>query len=120
MVDIVWEQRMEKSRVLEFESKDRILERARKYIESVDLFLERADKAIPLLLKALKYADTEFKCRVVLFLVSFAKEEVRVPLCDMMTDASETAEARHYAATQLNVIGPLLKDPQPLLDLLSK
>src|SRR5947208_1100909 len=38
----------------------------------------------------------------------------------MMTDASETAEARHYAATQLSVIGPLLKNPQPLLDFLSK
>src|SRR5438552_16696083 len=99
MLDIVREQRMEKNRVLEFESKDCILEGARKYVEFADLFFERADKAIPLLLKALKYADTDFKRKVVLFLVSFAKDEILSPLFDMMTDCSETEEARHYAAT---------------------
>lgn len=38
----------------------------------------------------------------------------------MMTDSSENEDVRHDAAIQLSVIGPLLKDPQPLVDRLLK
>ena len=39
------------TRVIEFDSKQRILEKAQNYVESVDLFIDERDQAIPLLLK---------------------------------------------------------------------
>ncbi len=111
---------MKKNRVIEFDSRERILEKAKKYVESLDLFSREADQAIPLLLKALKYADRDLKHSIMLVLGSFAKEELVWPLHDVMTDPSENEEIRHDAAIQLSVIGPFLKDPQPLRDKLLK
>lgn len=111
---------MKKNRVIEFEPRDRILEKAKKYVQSLNLFFEEADQAIPLLLKAMKYADRELKHSIMLVLGSLAKEEIVWPLYDMMTDPSENEEVRHDAAIQLSVIGPFLKDPQPLTERLLK
>jgi hypothetical protein len=38
------------NRVIGFEPKERILEKAKHYVESVELFLDERDQAIPLLL----------------------------------------------------------------------
>jgi HEAT repeat protein len=111
---------MKKRHVIELEPKTRILDRARKYIESVESFLDDGDQAVSLLLRALKYADRDLKREIILVLGSFAKEECVWPLYDMMTDSSENEDIRHDAAIQLSVIGPLLKDTQPLLDRLLK
>lgn len=107
---------MKKNRVIKFDSKERILKTARNYVESVDTFFDESDRAIPLLLKAIKLADRDFKREIILLLGSFAKEAVVWPLYDLMTDPSENEEIRRDAATQLSVIGPLLKKPQPLVD----
>lgn len=107
---------MKKNRVIEFDPRERVLEKAKKYVESVELFFEESEQAIPLLLRALKHADRELKREIMLVLGSFAKEEVVWPLYDMMTDPLENEEVRHDAAIQLSVIGPFLKDPQPLID----
>ena len=111
---------MKKNRVIEFEPRKRILDKAKKYVESLALFSEEADQAIPLLLRAMKYADRDLKHSIMVVLGSFAKEEIVWPLYDMMTDPSENEEVRHDAAIQLSVIGPFLKDPQPLSDRLLK
>jgi len=111
---------MKKNHVIELEPKARILDRARKYIESVESFLDDGDQAVSLLLRAMKYADIDLKREIMLVLGSFAKEECVWPLYDMMTDSSETEEVRHDAGIQLSVIGPLLKDAQPLVDHLLK
>ncbi|MBI4488008.1 MAG: HEAT repeat domain-containing protein [Deltaproteobacteria bacterium] len=111
---------MKKNRVIEFEPRERILEKAKKYIESLELFSEESDQAIPLLLRAMKHADRDLKREIMFVLGTFAKEEVVWPLYDMMTDSLENEEVRHDAAIQLSVIGPLLKDPQPLIDRLLK
>ena len=111
---------MKKNRVIEFDPRERILEKAKKYVGSLDLFSEEADQAIPVLLKALKYADRDLKHSIMVVLGSFAKEELVWPLHDVMTDPSENEEIRHDAAIQLSVIGPFLKDPQPLRDKLLK
>jgi HEAT repeat protein len=111
---------MKNNPVVEFESKERILETARKYIESIESFLERKDKAVPLLLRALKYADGDLKREIMLVLGSFAKEQFLWPLYEIMTDPCEDAEVKHDASIQLSVIGPFLKDPQPLVDRLLK
>jgi len=111
---------MKKNRVIEFEAKERILEKAKKYIESVESFLDDGDQAISLLLRAMKHADRDFKHEIMLVLGSFAKEEIVWPLYDVMTDPSENEEVRHDAAIQLSVIGRSLKDPQALVDRLLK
>lgn len=111
---------MKKNRVIEFEPRERILEKAKKYVESLELFSEDADQAIPLLLKAMKYADRDLKREIMFVLGTFAKEESVWPLYDMMTDPLENEEVRHDAAIQLSVIGPFLKDPQLLTDRLLK
>jgi len=107
---------MKKNHVISFDSKQRILDKAKNYIESVDSFLADGHPAVSLLLRAMKHADREFKREIMLVLGSFAKEEVVWPLYDMMTDPSEIGEIRHDAAIQLSVIGALLKEPQPLID----
>jgi HEAT repeat protein len=107
---------MNKNRVIEFDSKRRILERAKKYVESVELFLDEGDQAVSLMLRALKHADGELKREIMFVLGTFAKEKVIWPLFEMMIDASENDEFRNDAAIQLSVIGPLLTDPQLLID----
>jgi HEAT repeat protein len=107
---------MKKDRVIKFEPKERILGKAKKYVDSVESFLEDGDHAVPLLLKAMKLADRDFKREIMLLLGSFAKEAVVWPLYDLMTDPSESEEIRHDAAIQLSVIGPLLKNSQALVD----
>ena len=111
---------MKKNRVIELEPRERILEKAKKCIESFDLFFEEGDRAVPLLLKAMKLADRDLKHQIMFVLGSFAKEKVVWPLYDMMTDPLEAEEVRHDAAIQLSVIGPLLKDPRPLAERLLK
>ena len=111
---------MKKNHVIELEPKARIVDRARKYIESVESFLDDGDQAVSLLLRAMKYADRDLKREIMLVLGSFAKEAAVWPLYDMMIDSAENEDVRHDAAIQLSVIGPFLKDPQLLVDRLLK
>jgi len=111
---------MKKNHVIELEPKARIIDRARKYIESVESFLDDGDQAVSLLLRAMKHADRDLKREIMLVLGSFAKEKVLWPLYDIMIDLTENEEVRHDAAIQLSVIGPLIKDPQLLVDRLLK
>src|SRR5919106_5331704 len=105
---------MKNNHVIEFEPRERILEKTKKYIESVESFLDDGDKAVHLLLTALHSADRKLKREIILVLGSFAKEQVVWPLYDTMTNSLEE-EVRHDAAIQLSVIGPFLKEPQPLV-----
>ena len=110
---------MEKNNIIEFDRKRRSLELVERYTDSLELFLQEREQAVPLLLKALKYADKELKRRIIFVLGSFAKEEISRPLYDILSDKSEE-DMRQDAAIQLSVIGPFLKDPQPLIDRLLK
>jgi HEAT repeat protein len=112
---------MKKNHVIELEPKARILDRARKYIESVESFLDDGDQAVSLLLlRAIKHADRDLKREIIMVLGSFAKEAAVWPLYDMMIDPAENVDVRHDAAIQLSVIGPLIKDPQLLVERLLK
>jgi len=108
------------TRVIEFDSKQRILEKAQNYVESVDLFIDERDQAIPLLLRALKHADGELKREILFVLGTFANEQCIGPLYEIMTDSTEDEEIRQHAAIQISVMGPLLKDAQSLIDKLLK
>jgi HEAT repeat protein len=104
------------SNVIDFKPTERLVEKAGSYIESIELFLEERDEAVPLLLKALKYADDELKHEIILLLGSFAKQEMAWPLYRIMTDPDEDEELRCDASIQLSVISPFLKERQPLID----
>ena len=104
------------NRVIEFDSKERILEKAQNYVHSVELFYDERDQAIPLLLRALKHADRELKREILFVLGTFANEQCIGPLYEIMTDSKEDDEIRQHAAIQISVMGPLLKDPQTLID----
>src|SRR6266542_1920341 len=103
---------MKKNRVIKFDSKERILQKARSYVESVETFFDESYLAIPLLLKAMKLADRDFKREIMLLLGSFAKETVVWPMYDLMPDSSESEEIRHDADIPLRVIGQLLTNSQ--------
>jgi len=103
-------------KVIDFESKGRLFKKVESYIESIELFLEEQDKAVPLLLKALKYADQELKHEIILLLGSWAKQEVAWPLYEILADTKENKDIRNSASIELSVIFPFLKEPQPLLD----
>jgi len=107
---------MNKNKIINFEPKERLIEQASSYIDSVELFLEERGKAVPLLLKALKHADRKLKREIIFLLGSFAKQEVAWPLYQMMVNPHESEESRREASIQLSVIFPFLKDPQPLID----
>jgi hypothetical protein len=112
---------MKKNQIVQLEPKERILAKARKYVESIESFLEESDQAIAVLLKALRYADRDLKREITLFLGSFAKEQIVWPLYDIMTDPSEGEEIRQDAAIQLSVIAPFLKkDRQTLFERLAE
>jgi hypothetical protein len=111
---------MKNRRIINLEPRERILEKAKKYVDSVETFLADGDDATRLLLKAIKLADRQLKREIMLVLGSFAKDEILWPLYEMMTDASEDEEVRHDASIGLSVIGPSLKDAQPLLERLLK
>jgi HEAT repeat protein len=107
---------MKENKVLYFESKEQLLAKARSYVDSVELLLEESGKAVPLLLKALKLGDADFKHEIIFVLGSFAKEEVAWPLYGIMLDPDEADQTRREASIQLSVIASFLKDPQPLVD----
>jgi HEAT repeat protein len=108
------------TRVIEFDSKQRILEKAQNYVESVELFIDERDQAIPLLLRALKHADGELKREILFVLGTFANEQCIGPLYEIMTDSAEDDEIRQHAAIQISVMGALLKDARWLVEKLLK
>ena len=107
---------MSRSKVINFESKDRLFDKISIYIESIELFLKEKDKAIPILLKGLKFADNKLKRKIIMLLGGFAKQEVVWPLYQIIVDPKEDEEIRYFASIQLSVTLPLLDERQPLID----
>jgi len=107
---------MNQSKVIDFESRERLIEKAGSYIESVELFLKERDRAVPLLLKVLKYADHKLKQKIILLLGDYAREEAAWPLYRILIDPEENKEFRRFATIQLSIIFPFLEEPQPLID----
>lgn len=107
---------MDRRKVIDFESKDRLFEKVGAYLESMELFLKEKDKAIPVLLKGLKFADNKVKRKIIMLLGGFAKQEIAVHLYQMITDKAEDDEIRHFASVQLSVTLPFLKERQDHID----
>ncbi|OPL14219.1 MAG: hypothetical protein AVO38_11865 [delta proteobacterium ML8_D] len=103
------------SSIIPFNSQERLLIQAKKYIADPELIIAERDRAIPLLLKALKYCELKIRREIILLLGSFAKDEVYWPLYEIMCDPDEPDELRDQAALHLSVIGPFLDDPHALI-----
>ena len=65
--------------VIKFDPREKILEKAKKYLDDEEAFLEEREQAVPLLLKALEFGDETLKSEIIFLLGSFAKEEVAWP-----------------------------------------
>jgi HEAT repeat protein len=102
--------------VIKFDPREKILEKAKRYVDDEAVFLEEREQAVPLLLKALEFGDETLKSEIIFLLGNFAKEEVAWPLYRILADPTQEEELRRDASIQLSVIGPFLKDPQPLVD----
>jgi len=103
------------SSVIPFDSRERLLTQAKKYISDPGLIIAEKDRAIPLLLQALKLGELKLRREIILLLGSFAKEDVCWPLYEIMCDPEEPDELRDQAALHLSVIGPFLDDPHALI-----
>jgi HEAT repeat protein len=107
---------MKKAKVILFQSRARIQKKAQVYLEDPQRFLEEREQAVPLLLKALKHVDPNFKSRIILLLGGLAGKDIVWPLYNLLIDPGEDEEVRHDAAIQLSVTGSFLKNPQALVD----
>jgi len=103
------------SAIIPFDSRQRLLEQARNYVDDPGRMLSEKNKAIPVLLRALKAADLEFRRKIILLLGSFAKEQACQPLYDIMKDPAEPDELRDQAAIHLCVLAPFLENSQGLV-----
>jgi HEAT repeat protein len=103
------------SSIIPFDSRQRLLEQARGYVDDPGRMLAERERAVPVLLRALKAADLEFRRKIILLLGSFAKEQACQPLYDIMKDPSEPDELRDQAAIHLCVLAPFLEDSQGLV-----
>jgi len=103
------------SSIVPFDSRKCLLTQAKKYISDPGLIIAEKDRAIPLLLRALKLGELKLRREIILLLGSFAKEDVYWPLYEIMCDPEEPDELRDQAALHLSVIGPFLDDPHSLI-----
>ena len=103
------------SSIVPFDSRERLLTQAKKYISDPGLIITEKNRAIPLLLRVLKLGELKLRRKIILLLGSFAKEDVYWPLYEIMCDPEEPDELRDQAALHLSVIGPFLDDPHALI-----
>jgi len=107
---------MSRRKIIDFESHERLFEKAGVYIDSIERFLAEQDQAIPLLLRVLKFADFELKRKIIMLLGGFAKKEVVWPLYRMIIDPEEDEGVRYFASVQLGVTLPFFPERQPLVE----
>ncbi|MFZ0613502.1 MAG: HEAT repeat domain-containing protein [Desulfobacterales bacterium] len=107
---------MKTTNVILFQSRERLQQKARTYIEDPQRLLEERGQAVPLLLQALKLGDPDLKREIMLLLGGFAGPDVIWPLFRLLTDPNEDEEVRHDAAIQLSVTASFLSAPQDLIE----
>jgi HEAT repeat protein len=107
---------MKTGKIIPFEPRERLLEKARALVGSPAPVLDGDAGSFSVLLQAFKKADENLKQEIVLLLGSVAGGKAVWPLYRIMTDASQDEEIRHMASIQLSVAAGFLKDPDPLVE----
>lgn len=107
-----------KNNVIPFDTIDRLIQKARRYTESPELYLEEQEQAHPLLMKVLQFADHEMRIKIVLLLGFFAREKIASFLVEFLVNDDEDDDFKNFVAVQLSRIIPELREPQPFIDTL--
>ncbi|MFZ0134457.1 MAG: HEAT repeat domain-containing protein [Desulfobacterales bacterium] len=107
---------MKTNNVILFQSRERLQQKARAYIEDPQRLLEDRSQAVPLLLQALKLGEPDLKREIMMLLGGFAGPDVVWPLFRLLTDPKEDEDVRHDAAIQLSVTASFLRAPQELIE----
>lgn len=71
---------MSRGKIIPFETREQILQRAQAYMDSIELFVEERRQAVPVLIKAMKHADRRARHEIMLLLGTFAKQEAAGPV----------------------------------------
>ncbi len=109
---------MNKNNILNFEPQKHLFQKAKVYMDDPDLFWDEEDKAVPILFKALKYADSDTMRSIIIHLGIYTKQRQKIaePFYKIVTDPEEDIRVRDKASTMLPIILPDLEDPQPFID----
>ena len=94
--------------IILLQPRTRLLQKARHYVQHPNRFLAELDIALDLLIKALRYADHNLKCRILMLLGGIAHNEVAEALLRVMRDGLENEETRLQAAIQHSITVPAL------------
>lgn len=86
------------------------------YINDIELFLNEADTAVPLLIEVYKKADADLKDEIIFLLGAFAHRPVSAWLYTVMADPGETGSARQSAAIQISVTAALMEKTDDLAE----
>lgn len=111
---------MDHEKVIPFNSKQRLIEKAVQYLDEYETSLTCPDHAISVLVKALKIADRQLKHHIISLFGSLNISELVWPLYELMVDEHESEDIRHHASVQLNLLATCLKNPQKLIEHLSR
>ena len=102
--------------IIQFNNQERLLIKVKGYLHAMDKLIQDGDQAIDLLIKALDVADDETKLKIVLMLGSMASDQAVWPLYRLMTDLNQHDTIRHAAASQLSLVGAVIKNDDALVD----
>ncbi len=109
---------MTKNKIIPFDTADRLVQKAKRYTESPERYLEEQEQADALLMKVLKFADHETRIKIILLLGFFAREKIAAFLVEFLINEEEDEDFKNFIAVQLSRIIPDLRDPQPFIETL--
>lgn len=101
--------------IIPFDCKERLLAKARGYLNSIEELVQDGDQGIELLLKAFNCADEQLKVKIVIMLGTIARPKVVWTLLEIMQNDDQGESIRQAAAIQISVIGATLKEPGKLI-----
>ncbi|MBI9074550.1 MAG: HEAT repeat domain-containing protein [Desulfatibacillum sp.] len=108
------------AKVILLQPRLRLLERARTYVDSPELFAANRERAIRELIKVLPVADSPLRHKIMILLAGYAKDQALQPLYDILRDEDQLPRTRHYAAIQLCAVLPFVEDSRAIISLLEQ
>jgi len=94
---------------------ERLIEKARNYLEDMEAFLSDIPDAVTIILEALPHADTPLILKMLPLLGFGGKDRVLWPLYHLMREASKDESVCRSAAVQLGLAASLSNDPSALM-----
>lgn len=111
---------MDQEKVIPFNYKQRLIEKAVQYLDQYEFSSTYPNRAISILIKAIKVADKQLKHRIISLFGSLNRPELVWNLYQIMIDERESEDVRHHASVQLNTAAADLKNPQTLIECLTE